>query len=78
MKNYLIDKGIDKDRIIEENKSITTVQNIVNSYKILKELGAGNEPILIVSNEFHLYRAQLIADLLGIKNSGIACNSNLR
>lgn len=78
MKNYLIDNGIDKNRIIEENKSITTVQNIVNSDRILKSLGAGNEPILIVSNKFHLYRAQLIADLLGIRNSGIASNSNLR
>ncbi|OPX46542.1 hypothetical protein CLTHE_27630 [Clostridium thermobutyricum DSM 4928] len=76
MENYLISNGISKDRIIQENKSKNTAQNIEFSKRILDKLGAGNEKILIVTNDFHLYRAQLIADTLGMKNAGIACCSN--
>ncbi|WP_297639357.1 YdcF family protein [uncultured Clostridium sp.] len=77
MKNYLIEHGIKENRIIEENKSRTTVQNIAFSKKILKNMGAENEKVVIVTDDFHLYRAQLIADELGVKNTGIACKSNL-
>lgn len=77
MKNYLIEHGINEDRILEENKSRTTVQNIAFSKKILEKEGAKDDKVLIVTDDFHLYRAQLIADELGVKNTGIACKSNL-
>lgn len=77
MKNYLIEHGISKDRILEEDKSRTTVQNIAFSKKILESIGAANDKVIIVTDDFHLYRAQLIADELGVKNTGIACKSNL-
>lgn len=77
MKNYLVEHGINEDRILEENKSRTTVQNIAFSKKILEKEGAKEDKVLIVTDDFHLYRAQLIADELGVKNTGIACKSNL-
>ncbi|MGL4849834.1 MAG: YdcF family protein [Clostridium sp.] len=76
MRNYLMEHGINKDRILEDNKSKNTVQNIAFSKKILEEQGAINDTALIVTDDFHLYRAELIANELGVKNTGIGCKSD--
>lgn len=71
MKNFLLSQGINSDRIIEENKSKSTFQNLEFSQKILEERNANKDEILIVTSDFHLFRAMEIADFLGIKNEGL-------
>ena len=61
--------GISKDRIIVENKSTTTQENL----RFAKELIIANggtvyDPVLIVSSGFHLYRAQRLAWAAGYEN----------
>lgn len=63
MKEYLITKGISKERIIEENQSINTNENIIQSKKYIK---GGEKRIVIVSNDFHIYRAVAIAKKQGL------------
>ena len=58
---YLVDMGIDPDRIILEDKSTSTIENISNSYAFIEE-GAN---VGIVTNGFHLYRTTLIVDSQG-------------
>lgn len=60
MKKYLEGKGIDSANIKEEDKSVTTMENIKNSREIMKN----NElkTALIVTNKYHLKRAELIAN----------------
>lgn len=70
MKNYLIEKGIDSDRIIMEDKSVNTYENLENSCKILEEMGIGKN-IAIVTDGFHQYRAGFIATKLGYEPSAI-------
>lgn len=60
MKNYLVEKGIDASRIIMEDKSVNTYENLENSCKILEEMGIGKN-IAIVTDGFHQYRAGFIA-----------------
>lgn len=67
MKNYLIEKGIPENRIIMEDKSATTYENLKFSLKKLDELGM-NHDITIVTDGFHQYRAGLLAKSLGINN----------
>ena len=67
MKNYLLEKGIDSDRIIMEDKSTSTYENIQNSLKILDELGMSHD-MTIVTDGFHQYRASLIAKAQGVEN----------
>ena len=57
MKNYLLEKGMDSDRIIMEDKSTSTYENIQNSLKILDELGMSHD-MTIVTDGFHQYRAE--------------------
>ncbi len=67
MKSYMIKNGIDEKRIIEENKSKSTVENLKFSKEVLIKTGWDmKEDILIVTNEFHMMRARLIADRQGI------------
>ncbi|WP_051588988.1 YdcF family protein [Ruminococcus sp. NK3A76] len=77
MKNYLVEKGIDESRIIEEGKSTSTKENMDFSYALLKERGiTGN--ICFVSDGYHIYRAGLIAKNDGIDAFGLAAETELR
>ena len=67
MKNYLLEKGMDSDRVIMEDKSTSTYENIQNSLKILDELGMSHD-MTIVTDGFHQYRASLIAKAQGVEN----------
>lgn len=67
MKTYLLEKDIDSRRIIMEDKSTSTYENIQNSLKILDELGMSHD-MTIVTDGFHQYRASLMAKAQGVKN----------
>ena len=60
MKNYLVENGISADRIIVEDKSKTTFENIKFTFEKLDELGISRD-ITIVTDGYHQYRANLIA-----------------
>ncbi|MFK4566931.1 YdcF family protein [Enterococcus sp. UD-01] len=63
MTEYLLKKGIAKERILKEDTSTRTKENIQNAQK-KKELGN----TVVVTSDFHLYRAKLLAKRLGVKN----------
>lgn len=76
MKNYLVDKGVDEDRVIMEDKSTTTKENLLFSKDIIADEDA---KVVIVTNNFHVYRAKKLAKKLGYKNvSGMAAKSDNR
>ncbi len=79
MKQYLTDKGIDENRILLEDRSTNTIENILFSKKIL--LARQKEDpysVGIVTNDFHLYRGMSLAKKQGLTNvSGIAARSTL-
>ena len=67
IEEILISKGIEKERIIREDKSTTTVENFRNAKKII---GEENHSIALLSSDFHLMRAKLIA-----KKAGLMCET---
>lgn len=60
----LISRGIDDHRIILEDRSANTFENIRNSRLLMEELGLPAEAV-IVTSEFHQLRARLIAKKQG-------------
>ncbi|MCR5120833.1 MAG: YdcF family protein [Ruminococcus sp.] len=64
MKRYLTEKGADVSRIIMEDTSTTTFENISNSFAITDPMGLGRD-ITIVTDGYHQYRAALIAKSMG-------------
>lgn len=65
MRRYLIEKGISSERILLEDASRNTEENIANSMKLMKNT---KSRVIIVSNDFHVYRAVGIARKLGLSN----------
>ncbi len=60
MKSYLINHGLDESRIIMEDKSTTTYQNLKNTRDMIDA-----KKVLVCSNGFHTYRAIRLAKKLG-------------
>lgn len=65
MADYLLKEGIEKRRIILEDRSRTTKENLKFSSAYIEDLGAD---IGIVSNNFHMYRACRYAKRLGYQH----------
>lgn len=65
MYRYLVDWGIAPERLIKEEESTTTEENIANSLRIIEERGLSRD-LAIVTNGYHQYRAQLIAREQGL------------
>jgi len=70
MRRYFIAEGIDPSRILIEQQSTSTYENLLFS----KDLYHVREAV-IVSNDFHLYRATKIAENLGIKSHPLAAKT---
>lgn len=76
MYNYLVDRGINADRLIMEEKSTSTRENLQFSSEIIKSRGL-NEEIILITNEFHLYRAGKVADSLGLSHKSVPADTNI-
>lgn len=68
MQKYLVNKGIDAGRIYVEDRSESTRENLINAAEIMQEHNLSS-PALIVTNEFHVLRAQMIAHSMGMHAS---------
>lgn len=67
---YLVNHGIAPERIYREDQSTTTRENIAFSYEIIKANGL-NEKLAIATNNYHEYRAGMIADDLGLEHGAV-------
>lgn len=65
MYRYLTEKGIHQDRLLKEDASTNTEENLLYTKQLLEEKGLGNE-ITIITSEFHEYRANAMAEKLGL------------
>jgi uncharacterized SAM-binding protein YcdF (DUF218 family) len=72
METYLISNGISKESIIQEDKSTNTHENISFSKELLPEEAAN---IVLVSSDYHLARAKLIADRQGLTVETLAADT---
>ena len=70
MYRYLTEKGIAQDRLYKEDRSTSTRENLLYSKKIIEEKNLDPQ-VIIVTNEFHEYRASVIAEHTGIKPSAV-------
>ena len=67
MQDYMIAHGADAERLILENKSSTTIQNIANAKKLLPEGAA----VAVITNDYHLARARRLLAHAGLGDAGV-------
>ncbi len=65
MKRYLETRGIDPARILKEDASTSTRENVRNTLTLLEKEGMGDKDIILVSDTYHLFRARMLAKNLG-------------
>lgn len=68
----LIQRGISPDRILLEDKSTNTMENLTFCQEKIQNLDAN---IVVVTSDFHVYRAKKIAEHLGYTNITM-CSAN--
>nr|WP_297883597.1 YdcF family protein [uncultured Blautia sp.] len=65
MRRYLEDYGISRERLILEDRSTNTKENLDFSLALIGDL---NAPIGVVTNHFHVFRGVAIGKKCGCKN----------
>lgn len=70
MANYLLSCGVPENRILIENKSTTTRENMLFSKKLIDALGRNCQVAFSTSN-YHVFRGGLLAEKLGWKLEGM-------
>lgn len=64
MKKYLLNQGFPESQIIVENQSKSTYENLLNTKKLI---GKNLHGLTIVSSDYHLARAKMLAKELHIE-----------
>ncbi|TCP67290.1 YdcF family protein [Baia soyae] len=70
MKEYLVQKKVPQERILLEDQSSNTQQNLENTKKLLA--GTQIDHIVIITHDYHMTRALQYAEQTGLKDSLIA------
>ncbi len=73
MKRYLLQNGIAGDRIIVEDQSTSTMENFMFTKPVV-EAAVGHEvkKITVITNNFHMLRALMLAERNGFEAYGIS------
>lgn len=71
MKRYLLQRGIAEERLLLEEQSTSTYENLLYAKELLPE-AAG---VTIISSDYHLARAQFLAGQLGWETDTVAAST---
>jgi uncharacterized SAM-binding protein YcdF (DUF218 family) len=74
-RKFLESSGVASDLIFEENSGTTTYASLFAVSRVVRDLEI--DRVLIVSDPFHLLRAELIANEVGLKASSSATQSSV-
>lgn len=75
MKTYLLAKGLPPEAVIEEDASYNTRQNLAYAQMIMEERGL--VMAIVVSSDYHLWRALSICRDLGLSATGAGAQNAL-
>lgn len=76
MKKWLTDKGISGDRILTESGSTSTMENFTYTRALLRGIDKRQRlRIMIITNDFHMLRAKMLAARAGFVPYGISAQT---
>lgn len=68
MRRFLVERGVDEERLLLETESTSTYENILYAKKLLPD---DVEAVTIITSDFHLARARMIAESLDLKTDAL-------
>ena len=71
MGRYLKSKGVNEGRMLLEDRSTSTLENLTFSKQAIEQAGGDPSRVAIVSSSYHLYRACRMASALGMEAEGL-------
>ena len=71
MKNYAIENGVPSEHVFMDHAGFSTYETMYRAKEIFKA-----EKVIIVTQEYHLYRALYIAERLGMEAYGVSADLN--
>lgn len=77
MKEWLVSHGIEQSRILAEEQSKNTEQNLTYSKEMLQNAGYACNEAVIITDGYHQYRASLFAKDAGIESYAISAKTEL-
>ena len=75
MRRWLTAQGVSGARILMEDRSTNTAENLANSLALIPD--AASARIAVCSSDYHLYRAQLLARRLGVEVETVPAKTTL-
>ncbi|MBR4880775.1 MAG: YdcF family protein [Clostridia bacterium] len=75
MYNYLVEKGVDPERLYIEPDSHNTEENMKNSAEIIKKEGLDTN-VVVITQSFHQYRSSVYAKEAGLDAYALNCKTN--
>ncbi len=76
MYDTLVSMGAPAERLLLEEQSTTTRENLLFSRELIEARGGTRRPVALVTSEFHQRRAAYIADTLRIESCPVSGNTN--
>ena len=71
MRRYLTGKSVRESRLLLEDRSTSTVENLTFSKQAIEDSGGDSSRVAVVSSAYHLYRACRMASALGMEAEGL-------
>jgi len=76
MERYLLERGVPVKQIVKEEKSTTTYENFLFSGELLKQIFPQGCSTVFITSDFHVYRAEKMAQTTGITVRHIGSNTS--
>lgn len=72
MRRFMTEQGVHEERLILEAESTSTYENLLYSKKLLPE---GENQITIITSDYHLARARMLAEKLGLETDALSATT---
>lgn len=72
MKDFLLENGIDEDRLLLEDKATSTYENLLFSQEMLP---SDINSVTLITSDYHLNRAKILANKLGWDSDVVAAKT---
>ncbi|MCM3637031.1 YdcF family protein [Sporosarcina luteola] len=68
MRRFLVERGVAEERLLLETESTSTYENVLYSKRLLPD---DVEAVTIITSDFHLARARMIADSMDLETDAL-------